>query len=265
MSPLKGEVAELRGKVEEVDAVARNAMEIASKAKELAEQPKDSASGDLEWTKRIEDLEKLVAGMSLSGHGGASGVVGVVGGLQDASSPEAAKAWLNQVLQQARIDGVQEIFHKGSNKFNGMLFVKFTSSGKRDAAIGAFNSLRSKFSDKISYMNQDLPVQERVMNSFLLGLKRMLVGPGWEFNKTSVQVDTSAQTMAVQGEIVLKARVKDFKLVLEWIKPEWGAWEEFVKDGQFNTLFQAGQDKLSEAWKRMDKGKGKGPAKGSSA
>ena len=103
---------------------------------------------DSEWSKRIEDLEKLVAGMSLAplvGHGGKDNATGVVGGLQDASSAETAKSWLNEVLRKANIDGVMEIYHKGNDKFNGMLFVKFTSPSQRDVAMNKFNAMKSAF------------------------------------------------------------------------------------------------------------------------
>lgn len=83
----------------------------------------------------------------------------------------------------------------------------------------------------------------------------------WQYSKSCLQVDTSSQTLSVQGveNIVLKTRVVDFKLELDWVKPAWGEWTEFVEDPKFRELIKVAENKLNDAQKRMDKGKGKGP------
>ena len=218
-------------------------------------------AGDPVMAKRIDDLERLVGGLSLSANSdGKDNATGVVGGLQDAASEETAKDWLNEVLQKASIDGILDVYSKSkaTDKFNGMLFIKFASSQKRDVAIRTFNSLRTKFTDKNTFMNPERPFQQRVMNSFLLNLKRTMVDE-WGYNASCLQVDTSTQTLSVQGKEILKTHVNEFKMKIDWVQPAWGEWKEFVEDANFKELLKVAENKLTTTSKSMDKGKGKGP------
>ena len=137
-----------------------------------------------------------------------------------------------------------------------MLFVKFASFQKRDAAIQVFNALQSKFSDKLSFMNPDLPLQERIQNIFLSNFKRLLVS--WQFPKTSVKYETSEHILEVAKKQVLKVQVVDSKFEVVWTDKSWETWKECVEDSEYQKLVSDAQGRLTEAMTRDYKGKGEG-------
>ena len=104
-------------------------------------------------------------------------------------------------------------------------------------------------------MNPDLPNSTRTMNSFWLGLNRVPVD--WKFDNTSLQVDTNSHAFSVAGDVVMRTKVVDYKMQIEWVKAAWGAWPELVEACELKALIQTAQEKLSQAQSRLDKGKGK--------
>ena len=63
-----------------------------------------------------------------------------MGGLSSASSADVVKEWLWGKMREAKIDGAVDTYHKGlDSNFNGMLFVKFTSSENCEKAMQAFS------------------------------------------------------------------------------------------------------------------------------
>lgn len=147
VDPIKDELTDLKTSLEAKEVRIKKLEEAESQSSTSVDKAR--VTNDPALAKRIEELEKLVAGMSLSATGdGKDNATGVVGGLQGAASVDTAKSWLNDILQRASIDGILDVYHKGNDNFNGMLFVKFASSQKRDVAIRTFNSLRSRFADK---------------------------------------------------------------------------------------------------------------------
>ena len=95
-----------------------------------------------------------------------------------------------------------------------MLFCSFTAEAERDAAVSAMRM------EPISYMGQSIwvapsmPLQSRMSQSFLFGLKRLLVS--WGFRKQSIKVDTDDMSMHVENKIVCTASCTTNKLVLNW-------------------------------------------------
>ena len=185
-------------------------------------------------------------------------VTAVVGGMDSASSPEAAKTWLRSILGGASIDGIVDIYSKGNpNKFNGMLFVKFASPDSLGSAIQIFNGLQSKFGNKISFMNPDRPLQERVKTGFLNGFKKLLLSDSWDFPKTMVKYNTTSMNIEVGNKPVLKVDVQDNKFILKWMDQEWADWKELRENPEFAALEQLAQTKLDNAKGMFGKGKGK--------
>ena len=64
-------------------------------------------------------------------------------------------------LTKTGAGGFEEVFHKGreENDFNGMVFVKYSSVARRDAASRAFNGLKTGFGNDKSFMSPDLPME----------------------------------------------------------------------------------------------------------
>ena len=157
------------------------------------------------------------------------------------------------------VEGYNEIYHKGGEGiFNGMVFVKFNNAFLRERAMERFNSMNVGLNAKRSFMSPDLPIVERVLRSYLFGLKRMLVE--WEFQKNSVHVDTNLQTLSVEGKLIVKVEVKDHKLIANWVDEDWRIWRELMEDPKFVQLQVNAQESLDKGKRGASKGKGRSQA-----
>ena len=116
----------------------------------------------------------------------------------------------------------------------------------------SFNGSKVGMFDKVSYMNVDLPFQERVCKSFLLGFKRLLVD--WGFSKTCIHFDEPSQTLSVGGTAILKVSVQSFQFKLDWLVGSWGQWTELLEDTGFKSMLKIAGDKLQLSKSRLDKG-----------
>ncbi len=132
---------------------------------------------------------------------GDNSVTAVVGGLGLLGSVDAAIAEVKRLLEQAKVEGVVDIFAKGKGDFSGMLFIKFSTPERRDLAVSAFRALKKNMDkDDPTYMSPDRPIQVRVRNSFLFGLKQQLVK--WDYAPQCIYVDMDAGTMGRVRESV---------------------------------------------------------------
>jgi len=256
IAPLKQEVNELsvqlsatNNKVEQIDINAKAALAAANEAKAMIQ--------DDSLAKKVADLENLVKGLKISP---SDSVTAMIGNLDEASSVEAAKSWLSEVFRKASVDGVVDIYPKMTDdKFNGRLFVKFSSSEKRNAAIRSFRSQRTDMAGKKPFMNEDLPLNERVPLSFLARFKRVLTDDKWGYARQSVKYDADTRILSVGGDDVVSAITENHALKLTWISKSWGEWKELQDSDELQNIIQELDSKLTEAQKRLDKGKGKGP------
>ena len=139
-----------------------------------------------------------------------------------------------------------------------MVFVKFVSLEKRAIGMVLFNTSQLDMFDKISFMSPDVPIEQRVPKSFLIGFKNLLVSEAWGFKKSSVRFDEHSGIMSVGGFPVLKASVQQFRIYFEFLDPDWAKWSELTQDSQFQELQKSAHSKLEIARNHMDKGKGKG-------
>ena len=198
----------------------------------------------------------LIAGLHISPFTGEKDkATAIVGGLSDASSADSAKVWLKEALRKADIDGVTEIYDKCQDRaFNGMLFVKFSSSEARNVGIGRFKSSKSQLSEKRSYMNRDRPIQERAKFSFLLNLKRLLM----EWGSLDVRFDEISRTRTIERTEILQVATEGSVFKLLWLSDEFSEWGLLMGDPKFKELVQTAKDKLANAGESLDKDEGKG-------
>ena len=67
--------------------------------------------------------------------------------------------------------------------------------------------------------------------------------------------------MSVEGKSILKAKVENFTLSLQWLDGEWQQWQELQDDNDVKTMQAETQQRLDRAKGAASdsKGKGKGP------
>ena len=88
------------------------------------EQETNEQTYDSSLTRKVEDIDTQLAGMKWTTTGKETATA-VVWGLASASSADAAKDWLRVSLKKTNIDGVLDMYAKGINEFNGLLFISF--------------------------------------------------------------------------------------------------------------------------------------------
>ena len=202
---------------------------------------------------RIKDIEATISELKISpASGNKDQSTAVDGGLEGASTADAAISWLSGVMNKVGVEGVLDVYDKCQGRtFNGMVFVKFGSAEKRDAAITTFNKNKNAFNETRTFMNQDRPLQERTKFSFLLNFKKLLIE--WGFDRISFEEGSG--TISVAGLPVLKVSTDGFAFKTVWLEDSWGQWKDVTNDQKFKTLIQTAEDKLKKASRSKGKGK----------
>ena len=72
-----------------------------------------------------------------------------------------------------------------------------------------------------------------------------------------MKVDDNLQTLSVDGQQVVEAKVTNDKLDIKWLDETWMRWEKLQQAPELNTLIQAANTKLSKTAENRAKGKGK--------
>jgi hypothetical protein len=114
----------------------------------------------------------------------------------------------------------------------------------------------------------DRPLEDRVLGSYLLGFKTLLVNWG-AFDKRDVRVDMEANPMTLKvreagGDwtLVATARVKEGGVAMQWMDDAWVGWAELHEDEEYKKLSTTARDKLRKATGGTTRGGGKGKGKG---
>ena len=175
------------------------------------------------------------------------------GGLQDMSFEDAEK-WVRNQIEEKKLQEPSIVYHKGE-AFSGIVFAKF-SNDKTAQDIAKTLTMVFKSKGERIWCKKDLPLEQRVPLSFLLGLRRQLIT--WGFTKRKPRVEEESNTLTVGGNPVVKVTVDDNRLALQWMSQEWKDWKELVESSEFKNLKEKAEEKLAKA---EDKGKGDGKGK----
>ena len=233
MADLKAEVKDLTSRVHQIESTPRG-----SRAA--------SECGSVIEAKLLE----LESRMEQDKH---YGQTALFGGLDKFEGIEEAKIWLANKLTQLTTAKPTDIFAKG--EFQGILFARFPDMKSRDEAVQKFWRARVEYGGKMTWSREDLPIERRVPESFLFGLKKVLLE--WDYTKEEMHVNRDKATLSVDGTIIVKAAVTDNALVLNWDK-DWESWEEFSNNAKLAALKTTAADKLTRSGAgKKAKGKGK--------
>ena len=95
------------------------------------------------------------------------------GGLDKFTNEPEAKEWLKQRLTQLGVETPADIYTKGT--FTGILFARFSCGAVRDGVASAFWKARLEYGGKLTWSRPDLPLEQRVPESFLFALRKQLM------------------------------------------------------------------------------------------
>jgi hypothetical protein len=185
--------------------------------------------------------------------------VAVIGGLTGYDG-EVWKSWLGQKFGEAGGEKHVDMYWKGA--WSGMMWVKFNTMDERNNAVTTVSWGLSG-----AWAAPDRPLEDRVVGSYLLGLKTLLVNWGI-YDKRDVRVDMEAipMTMKVRGHdgewtTVGTARVQDGGVMMQWMDEWWKGWAELHADEEYKKLARIATEKLGKAKGGGTKGSGKGKSK----
>ena len=97
-------------------------------------------------------------------------VFGVLGKFDNAAK---AKAWLENNLWYVQAPSALELYTK-SETFNGILFAKYASTNDRDGAARKCRNAKLKNGDDNAWTKEDAPLEERIIQSTLFGVKFLM-------------------------------------------------------------------------------------------
>ena len=117
-----------------------------------------------------------------------------------------------------------EIYHKGD--FTGMFFCRFDTVDERNKVVDNFRQLKLKIEDEKLWPAEDLPIDVRVPEHFLFGVKKLLGSQTWGYNIEKLWVNKKTKTISLGREEILSVTLEDSKMKLTY-----GAfWEEHIGD-----------------------------------
>ena len=177
----------------------------------------------------------------------------IIGGLE-CSSLVAAETWAKSKLTQKNAALPTKMYAKG-DIFKGFLWLQFDGTEKANDALSAMKEALKN--DTEAWCNFDLPIEQRVVNSVLFGMKAQLVA--WKLPKKYLNVDTDTDTITAGGKDIVRASVVGDTLSIEWIAADWAQWEELQQSPEIDSIIAKAREKLAQSSKEMGKGAGKGP------
>ena len=174
----------------------------------------------------------------------------VWGGLQQLGSLKEITKWIQETLQELNLEISKEIYVKSdASVFKGLVFAKFSSQGVRDEVVEA---MKKNLEAESSWVKPDKPIKQRASDSFLLGVKRVLVS--WGFGKQQIKVDTEERCMKDGDTEIVKVTEKDGAMELEW-SPAWKDWQAFMTEESVVELIAKFHSMMETAGKSTGKGK----------
>ena len=164
-----------------------------------------------------------------------------------------AREKVQKCIKEAKVEEPTDIFFKG-DEFKGFVFAKLISTSTVEHCIKLDSKAKTPIGDKVIYCKKDLPLEERVALSFLLGLRRELRNWGY-----SVRVEDDIMEMKFQGKPILCAQVRQGRLELDWLDAAWASWFEHQNATEVTALKKA-QETMTKTYGKGSKGDGKGDA-----
>ena len=151
------------------------------------------------------------------------------------------------------------------------MFVKFGTKKERDAAIQIFRKAGCSEGGQQVWMKPDLPIEDRVRQSFVFGVKYLLSGDwGWEKNAIWAEPDGGKDgktgfvwIRSKQNEdsvLAVAFRVEENKVILKYVDG-WEAYFNHVQYSGYIEIIASIEGKL-EAYKQNIAKKGAGKSFG---
>ena len=200
---------------------------------------------------KIQQMEKQLSELRTCDPKGKNALFG---GLDKFGSTEDAAVWMKSKISEAACEVPLDMFDKGG--FNGLVFGKIKSVEARNAAVIAIQRARIQYLGTAIWAKEDLPIEKRIPESFLFGLKKVMLG--WKYTTEEVYVDKTDHILSVgvgrTRERIVTATVADGRFMAKWAT-EWEAWTEYSSSAEVQALCKKATETLQRS---ATKGSGRG-------
>ena len=268
MKNLSTDMQSVSSRIDESNNKAQKAVDIAEKTETKVKEMQESAITKKDVQDMIDqsisdEIDKKLRVFNQQPQAPTPGVTTpsslIVGGLEG-SSFEAAAIWVKGILEKMKSPTPIETYTKG-DAFKGLLWLRFGTAGGAKEALTAMKDTISKNPSNKAWCNYDLPIEQRVSNSFLFGLKAQLVA--WKLPKKYLNIDPDRNVMQVRtggkDKDIVRAWVDNDTFQIKWLAEEWAEWTELQQSPELTAMTSKAHEKLSSSRAQTSKGVGKGP------
>ena len=177
------------------------------------------------------------------------GGLGAVGTEAQASEWVINKLWFSMGVEPVKV------YSKSKSDFNGLIFAKFQSKEVRDSVVDFLGKVEMQSSGVRIWVQEDLPLPERVEMGILFGLKKLLVSWG-EVAKSDCWVNKESRTLEVEKAFAVQVKVVHGALDIKY----GDQWDSYLEGKEWKALVEKHESKIASG--KDSKGVGKGKLKG---
>ena len=190
----------------------------------MTNTPRSDCTANAEIWEQLKALELQIATLKVSDPGSADNKAErdktlVIGGLQSFAGVEEVKEWASNKLWDAFGPQPQDTYTKGD--FRGIAFLKFLSTGDRDKAVNIFRKGSLREGGNNVWAKPDKVLSERILSSFVFGVKHML--REWGYESKAVWADPEEGKIWVGDVVAVHGHVDEGKLSVDY-GPGWKEW-----------------------------------------
>ena len=138
--------------------------------------------------------------------------------------------------------------------FKGLAFAKFSDISIRDKFVLKVIVTKPEYEGVQVWARAEAPVEVRACEIFLSGLKKILVGWGFDFTCIRYDVEGIDKTLKVNNEVKVSVSVRDGKFHCEW-EENWKHRECLHSSLEMQAFLTKVGDLVSGSGKRKGKGK----------
>ena len=163
----------------------------------------------LKLQQQVENLEQTVSDLT-----SLKSTVGVFGGLSSLGSVANAEIWLKKQLSDVGGSMPVDVYWYGD--FADTVYASFASTPERDAATNKLTRAKIQLDNKAVWGRAEASLEVRACETFLSGLKKILVAWGFDRRLLKYEVKGSTKNLKVAGDIKVSVSIQGGRIQCEW-------------------------------------------------
>ena len=141
--------------------------------------------------------------------------VAVIGGFRNCGNLEDAKVWINAKCVEYGVASAVDIWCPKAG-FKGIAFAKFADTSTRDKFVSKVQSTKPQYESIPVWSRAEAPVEVRACEKSLSGLKKLLVGWGFDPSRIHYDTESAEKTLKVDNATKVTVCVREGTLHCEW-------------------------------------------------